>query len=1233
MNMTEAQTNNNSKDDTKKSFTTRKDVLSSIYSEEKTNELIRLFSSTGQKKQHVHEYSHLDSSSMSNNDNGGTINSNIYSVYHFYTGGKFMSAADSGNRSINAAFWILNAVRDACRDYLSFSSSSSLSASENHHYTNLLKVEEPQRPQDIYDSQFPSLSSNLNNQTSTNNNKKSAKVVELSSSSVKQKKNMMVKKPKRRIRPLVSPNNVTGATPKATGNIASLPSEDASSIRSIMLEHKPPSFPATRKKKTSSVHSNKKKITPSIIANNNDYKSKSILEEEQKEKTVKTIIEPTAVKENKQKNNNKQPQQVIYEPYKPQLEHLVRLYVAIIQNSLVPSTSIELNLLLCCLSVKSSATRPHPNNNNNSTSSTVVGSTGICFTEFIPLFNKGKIVSNFASSVLKELKPIIMSFDDQILEAMTTYAPLHLHLPEIISEIKTERDKRKKNEDIHEKSPSVRLNEESSTSFPIISASNNNMSVPFHTHRDSRLNYRSASQSKIYNNREECRDSFFARLRQFQASYTKLSSESTTTTTTNNNSNKSSSNTTTKLFLSQKLMPKNLYWFTEFFCDLLSKKGLEKIQETDAEILSFCKGNEKKLQKLHQRIMEAPIQAGRRNKKSSKTPHHSSQTTTSFFNKGITPHHHPDSYFHGNQEFFYDFIKSADSHLFAQQLMRQLAGKIHSTCVEMSQQVVKNNANNNNNTQRHAIHQQLKIQTLLAKFLGMLAFSPNWNLEESSSTAAENSLGSMTNVAYVSSSIAAVRHLDATCPVIPIQEYIISAYENKCLTVILPWIISFLQMIKWDIISQSSCYYKRVFQLLRSIQKKLNLFIFNNKENDTRHSSNQCYVTPLMIIFEIETFLSESIGLDKIEYLPLINIDELITDKNEKRFRSNEYYDASHLIPPMLHGIDDFLLPIKVLESQVSFFSSTGSQLTELYDLLMSDQLSQSDGKDDMVDSSSSSVITGNKTMISGSRKMRPSQVSVGSFSSSSTGLESSGDGNNTSSSSTTTSGGLKPLSSSSLKATYSSVPIFSLESEACYYYSNIQLKLVSSFFQHHPELHSISEFVMKSCMKKMYLSSIDGIMKPQIKLNTDQFVKDEFESMSKILQVRNNNGSGSGGDGQKKDTKVIDDHNDVWPRLVEKIKQDSLNAIEDFLETECRKCIPPAIQLLVPPSIAEQDVLDMAIELSVQHAKKEGTKMIKSIVYFEVEKHTHCYLSENRVEIESTIKSHKDKRDGGEAL
>lgn len=129
----------------------------------------------------------------------------------------------------------------------------------------------------------------------------------------------------------------------------------------------------------------------------------------------------------------------------------------------------------------------------------------------------------------------------------------------------------------------------------------------------------------------------------------------------------------------------------------------------------------------------------------------------------------PQQSFTGHQEFFFLFLQAGDSYKFNMHMKRRLAQMI----TEMSAV----------NATKGLCEHISKTQ-MFAKFLGMLVFSPNWDLS------GENS-----------SPDAIVEHEEVSnLSPINVKDFIESAWKQFRLIVVIPWVVQYLGMMKWYVV-------------------------------------------------------------------------------------------------------------------------------------------------------------------------------------------------------------------------------------------------------------------------------------------------------------------------------------------------------------------------------------------------------------------------------------------------
>ena len=201
----------------------------------------------------------------------------------------------------------------------------------------------------------------------------------------------------------------------------------------------------------------------------------------------------------------------------------------------------------------------------------------------------------------------------------------------------------------------------------------------------------------------------------------------------------------------------------------------------------------------------------------------------------------PDQFFTGHQEFFYLFITSNDSYKFSSHLKKRLKWFILTL--------------NSKEEDRTSVEHVSKMQ-LLAKFLGMLEFSPNWYLNPEAE-----------KINSVSSYSKALQEVELPLPIFELVE---EGWGNKKLFTLIPWILSFLQMMMWDKISLRAPYFSKTFSLLRTIQKKI---VSSTWLGDKSYESEL-----LVLVHSLEDFFLEVVGLREAEQLDL---QKLRTDDKE----------------------------------------------------------------------------------------------------------------------------------------------------------------------------------------------------------------------------------------------------------------------------------------------------------------------------------------------------------------
>lgn len=239
-----------------------------------------------------------------------------------------------------------------------------------------------------------------------------------------------------------------------------------------------------------------------------------------------------------------------FEDTRDQVEGLARIYSTLLHQQLVPSLAIELALIVRFVE----STFEQEN----------IGLTSkIIFAAF---FVSSQSYCYFVDHILNGVDHMLLCLDHKLVKAFQNHPVLRMHCPKITHTInifmKTDRQRSLEKEISHEEIIGKR-----STSI---------FSLPFQSDRDSRHNYRTAEQTQMYRNREESRDTFLRSLRLFQDLRGNFGVSKA--------GHMESLQSTSRGMLA-KLFPSNLWWFAEFFCDLLLQLGLVPMEETDKEVL------------------------------------------------------------------------------------------------------------------------------------------------------------------------------------------------------------------------------------------------------------------------------------------------------------------------------------------------------------------------------------------------------------------------------------------------------------------------------------------------------------------------------------------------------------------------------------------------------------------------------------------------------------------------
>ena len=372
------------------------------------------------------------------------------------------------------------------------------------------------------------------------------------------------------------------------------------------------------------------------------------------------------------------------------------------------------------------------------------------------------------------------------------------------------------------------------------------LTLPFDENRDSRHKFKTREEGLLYKNREESRDAFLYQLRSFQnirgrvvdtseleASLVKIK--------------RSAANVV------NGIQTPNMHWFAQFFSDLLLQIGMVPMEETDKELLRIT--DKDKLQRLHKRF-------------SSKvgTPKGSSIKVLSDMKDNGSPEKEAHQFFPGHQEFFFLFLQAADSYCFGVHLKSRLVANIRSL---------------ESHSDLKGVQDRMAKLQLLAKFLGVLLFSPNWH-----TSAISGVLNSISNDEL------SIWTKTTELTILPLSELIDEAKSKHHLLCTIPWIVELLRMAKWDVISMRSSTVESIVVKLISLRDVI-------RKKSTPHLQ--------LVLFSLESFFHQIVGLRRTHAISPSSTVEEIPLGDENAIDMVELEISTTFLCASVSHMDDFL--------------------------------------------------------------------------------------------------------------------------------------------------------------------------------------------------------------------------------------------------------------------------------------------------------------------------------------
>ena len=498
----------------------------------------------------------------------------------------------------------------------------------------------------------------------------------------------------------------------------------------------------------------------------------------------------------------------------PQINTIAAVYTAILNSCLVPSTIYEIHWLLRLLAVTES-TSSSENVGKYATNQPLVQKP-LSFEEELEGKNAFSLILSsparciyFSMVSLRNQSILLQGLGLPILRDLIRFPLFAQYLPDVTEQLANYIEKFDlDNSNLHLMIGSGKLHQTA------------HLTIPFKPERDSRHNFRTREGSVIYKNREECRDAFLFQLRTFLQLKGKMvdSTEASRALTKLRHSS--------RVIVSDLLKP-NISWFAEVFIEMILQIGHIPIQETDTDLIRTV--DKDKLQKLHQRFSSKASLPTNSNKILSKIIDVDSKRDVT-----TPPVVAAQQCFTGHQEFFFLFMMYSDSYLFFMSLRMQLITSLKNLI---------DRAKRKQQTEKDILD-----AGLLARFLGVLLFSPNWQ---------------SLHTEPININVPAIDELNQIAAAgLSIIEIINDGRKNGHLLLSLSLTIELLKVGKWDLSLIRSELYSQTVTALRLIQIKV--------VSEATSCQSRCQEF-LLVRNILDSFFHEVVGLSqagKIELQP-----------------------------------------------------------------------------------------------------------------------------------------------------------------------------------------------------------------------------------------------------------------------------------------------------------------------------------------------------------------------------
>ncbi|EEY68932.1 uncharacterized protein PITG_05075 [Phytophthora infestans T30-4] len=323
--------------------------------------------------------------------------------------------------------------------------------------------------------------------------------------------------------------------------------------------------------------------------------------------------------------------------------------------------------------------------------------------------------------------------------------------------------------------------------------------LPFNEETDSRLHYRTPAESLLYTNREKVRDGFLSLLRQFQLQQHSLVGIE--------NAGVAAAAIAAARELLTDVSPENRWWFAKFFVQELVQVGSNPFGESDNDLVlkimedKLVVKNPDRLRKLHRRFSsQKPATNGKGSNSNSKSRQDESDATRQF----TATLEQMKRYFTDNQLFFFHFLHSCDSYEFSELVKHQLERQFYA---------IREADSASTDARKDFTEVVLRLK-VVAKFLGYLRFSPQWQVTSSIRKLSAQNAAIQAVEREGISTLQVARNASLDVKKL-LEDSIRTVAISKCL----PWLSDYLSMLSLDRLSLGTTYFKQLVVLLQLLYR------------------------------------------------------------------------------------------------------------------------------------------------------------------------------------------------------------------------------------------------------------------------------------------------------------------------------------------------------------------------------------------------------------------------------